>query len=88
MRMKAFNLSRIDKEYDIALQAWMNSQATATKTTGSGKNQKTESVYEDFKDFFDYEKKLKEIKGLKTKGLNTKEKRMAKIAASVNLKGG
>ncbi len=87
MLMKAFNLSRIDREYDIALQAWMNHQVTATKTTGSGKNQKTESVYKEFKDFFDYEKRIQELDGPK-KVISLKERRMARIAASVNSKGG
>lgn len=87
MRMKAFNLSRIDKEYDMHLQAWLNNQATATKTTGSGKNQKTESVYKGFNDFFDYEKKLQEVDG-PSRAITEKEQRMAGIAASINSKGG
>lgn len=86
--MKAFNLARIDKEYDIALQAWMNHQATATKTTGTGKNQKTVSVYNGFNDFFDYEKKLKEVEQPNNRGLSEKEKRMARTAAILNAKGG
>lgn len=88
MRMKAFNLARIDKEYDIAMQAWMNHQATATKSTGSGKNAKTVSVYDSFKDFFDYEKKLKEVEEPETRGLSDIEKRMARAAAILNAKGG
>lgn len=87
MRMRAFNLSRIDKKYDIALQAWMNNQATATKTTGSDKNQKTEPIYKEFKDFFDYEKKIQELDG-PSRIMTEKEQRMARIAASVNAKGG
>lgn len=87
MRMRAFNLARIDKEYDIALQAWLNNQATATKTTGTGKSQKTESVYKGFQDFFDYERKLKEVDG-PSRTLTEKEQRMARIAASTNSKGG
>jgi len=83
--MRAFNLARIDKEYDIALQAWLNNQATATKTTGSGKNQKTESVYKGFQDFFDYEKKLQEVDG-PSLTITEKEQRMARIAAKINKK--
>lgn len=81
--MRAFNLARIDKQYDIAMQAWMNNQATATETKGSGKNQKTVSVYKDFKDFFDYEKQIKSIDG-PVQTLSEKEKRMARIAAELN----
>lgn len=88
MRMKAFNFARIDKEYDMHLQAWLNHQATATKTTGTGKSQKTESIYNGFKDFFDYEKKLKEVEKPKSRGLSEKEKQMAKAAAILNAKGG
>lgn len=86
--MKAFHLARIDKEYDIALQAWLNHQAKATKTTGSGKNQKTMSVYKSFTDFFDYEKKIKEVKEPKSHSLTEKEKRMVETAAILNAKGG
>lgn len=87
MRMKAFNFARIDKEYDIALQAWMNHQATATETKGSGKNQKTVSVYKKFEDFFDYDKRLQQIES-PDRQLSEKEKRMAKAAAILNAKGG
>ncbi len=88
MRMKAFNLARIDREYDIALQAWMNHQATATRTIGAGKNQKTESVYKNFKDFFDYENKLREVEETKNNKLSERERNIAKAAAILNAKGG
>lgn len=88
MRMKAFNLAQVDKEYDIALQAWMNHQVTATKTIGTGKNQKTESIYKGFNDFFDYKKKLRALEEPNQRGLSEKEKRMARSAAILNMKGG
>jgi len=80
-------LARIDKEYDIALQAWMNHQATATETKGSGKNQKTVSVYKKFEDFFDYDKRLQDLES-PVRRLSQKERRMAKAAAILNAKGG
>lgn len=84
MRMKAFRLAQVDKERDMALQAWMNHQVTATKTTGSGKNQKTVSVYKDFESFFDYEKRLKEIEKPKKSRLSPKQRKLAHIATKLN----
>lgn len=88
MRMNAFNLAQIDKEHDMAKQAWMNHQVTATKTSGSGKNQKTEPVYKNFKDFFDYEKKLREVDGEQNHKLSKRQRRMVRTAAILNAKGG
>jgi len=85
--MKAFNLARVDKEYDMAMQAWLNHQVTATKTEGAGKSQKQVPIYKKFEDFFDYKKRLEEIEKPIRK-LNSKEKRMAKAAAILNAKGG
>lgn len=84
MRMKAFRLAQIDKEHDVAIQAWMNHQVTATKTIGSGKNQRTEPVYKNFKDFFDYEKRLKEIEKPKKSRLSPKQRKLAHIATKLN----
>lgn len=54
--MKAYKLKQIDKLYYIHRTAYENQRAKATKK--QGKN--FVSVYKSFKDFFDYEKELKE----------------------------
>ena len=57
LRMKAYQLSRVDREYELHLQAWLNQQARATKSKGK----KTVSVFSTFNDFFNYEERVNEI---------------------------
>ena len=57
LRMKAYQLSRVDREYELHLQAWLNQQAQATKSKGK----KTVSVFRTFNDFFNYEERVNEI---------------------------
>lgn len=57
--MTAQQLRSIDESYQIHLQAWVNQQAKATK--GKGKNIK--SAYNNFKDFFDYDKQREKVIG-------------------------
>lgn len=84
-RMKAYNLSKIDKEYDMHLQAWINREINMKKQ--QGKN--TVYVYKEFKDFFDYEKRLNEIEREKEESnLTEHERSLAHIASSLNKKGG
>lgn len=87
--MKAFNLSRVDKEYDMHLQAWLNSQVDATKNIGSDKNPKEQRVFKKFDDFFNYKGRLSEVEGTKdSKQLNNHQKKLANIAVIANKKGG
>lgn len=79
-RMKAHSLSRVDKEYDLHLQAWLNEQVGATKK--QGKN--SVPLYKNFKDFFDYNKAIETIKGAESSSLSDEHKRMARIAANLN----
>lgn len=58
--MYSFNLREIDKEQDIHLLAWQINQAQATKKKGN----KTVPYFNNFNDFFNYEKR---INGLKPK---------------------
>lgn len=51
-----------------------------------GKNQV--SLYKDFKDFFDYEKRIADVEKPKAKPLNEEHKRLARLAAKINSKGG
>lgn len=79
MQMRAYNLKRVDKEYDIHLQAWLNHAATATKEQGK----KVVSVYKDFQDFFDYKKRLRELE-TPTKRTEPHLIRLAQIAKKAN----
>lgn len=80
MRMKAFQLERIDKEYDMHLSAWLNHAVTATKE----QNKKQVPVYKKFEDFFNYKKRIEEIEGKKQSKITPQMRRMAQIAAKVN----
>lgn len=51
LRIKAYELRQLDKEYMIALEAWQNNEVQAKKKEGK----KFVPVYRRFKDFFDYE---------------------------------
>lgn len=78
--MKAYELARVDKEYDMHLQAWLNEQVGATKEQGS----KTIPLYKTFDKFFDYKKAVEAILGPEVKQVNSQHKRMAQIAAKLN----
>jgi len=56
LRMAASRLRRLDRQYEIHLQAWANQQAKATKKNGK-------PFYVTFKEFFDYEEEEKRILG-------------------------
>lgn len=77
-RMHAYTLSQVDKERDMHMQAWLNQQVTATK----GKDAKP--AYRKFEDFFDYDKRIKELTGKK---VNNRDKRMAQAFKRIG-KGG
>ncbi len=57
MRMKASDLRRVDREYEIHLQAWANWNVQATKKSGK----KRVPVFKIFKQFFDYRKAEAEV---------------------------
>lgn len=78
LRMKAYRLGEVDKEYYIYLQAWTNSNVQATKKQGKDK---IVPVFQTFKQFFDYEKRLEEAFG--GCGDNEQEKRLKSIAVKV-----
>lgn len=48
LRMTAYRLKQIDKQYLISFAAWQNREIKASKEDG-------EYIYQDFKKFFDYE---------------------------------
>ena len=80
-RMHAYQLNRIDHEYDMHLQAWINHRVTATTEKGK-------PVYKKFKDFYDYESNLKKIEKPTSKQITNKQKSMAQIAAKINSERG
>lgn len=57
--LKAYELRKLDEEHMIHLQAWANVRAKATKKVGKA----FKSVYKNFKQFFDFEKRENEILG-------------------------
>ena len=78
--MKAYQLNRIDREYDMHLQAWLGVQAGSTKESGK----KTVPVFKSFKEFFDYEKRISEVRESRQGKLKPKYSRMVQIASKVN----
>lgn len=74
IRMKAYWLKSVDREYEIHLQAWTNWNVQAMKQ--QGKNKRV-PVFRTFKQFFDYEKQLKMINGSTSK--NKKNQAIAEI---------
>ena len=59
IRLKAYELKQVDKDYDIHLQAWSNWNVQAMKESGK----KRVPVFKTFKQFFDYEKRIKDVLG-------------------------
>lgn len=78
--MKAYALKQIDKEHDMHRQAWLNVQAGSRKTQGD----KEVSVYKHFKDFYDYDKRIKEVSGQKASTVTNQMRRMAQAAKRIN----
>lgn len=58
MKMKAHRLMQVDREYEIHRQAWENWNVQAMKK--QGKNKRV-PVFKKFVQFFDYEKRIKEV---------------------------
>lgn len=79
-RIKAYKLQQVDKEYAMSLQAWKNQQVTATKE----QNKKQVPVYKEFKQFFDYEKRIAELLNLHPPQATREQRRLAEIAKQLN----
>lgn len=80
MQMKAYALKRVDKEHDMHQQAWLIVQAGSRKTQGD----KEVSAYKNFKAFYDYDKRIKEVSGQKTSAVTNQMRRMAQAAKRIN----
>lgn len=52
LRMKAYQLKRVDHMYDIHMQAWANNMASQRRKNGR-------PVYRRFEQFFDYKRAVK-----------------------------
>lgn len=74
LRLEAYQLSKLDRREELALQAWYNQQVQATT---KGKHPKP--VYKKFKKFFDREEQEKEIKRTFGDDYVDKSKKQAKI---------
>ena len=76
--MRAHRLQGIDKEYEVHLQAWANYTVQATRRQGKDK---VVPIYKTFKQFFDYEKYVKEAMGVSKS--RVQEERLRKVALRV-----
>ena len=81
--MKAYTLTKLDRERDIWLNAFATNVATGTKQVGK----KTVALYPKFKDLFDYDKYEKEILGTKEVKVD-KNARMKRMILEANKEGG
>ena len=61
--MKSKELEMVDEEYRIHLQAYLNMSAQAKKRVGK----KVKPVYTKFTKFYDYQKSLDRVMGVKRK---------------------
>lgn len=61
--MKSKELQMVDDQYYLHLQAYLNMKARARKRVGK----KQRMVYTKFEKFFDYEKEVNEVLGIKKK---------------------
>ena len=61
--MKSKELKIVDKQYEIHLQAYLNMSAQARRQAGK----KLKPVYTKFDKFFDYQKQLDRVMGIKKK---------------------
>ena len=76
--MKAKELQMVDDQYYLHLQAYLNMTAQAKKQVGK----KQRMVYTKFSNFFDYQKELDRVMGIK------KQSKFDKLAEFINKKEG
>lgn len=65
LRMEAYLLQKVDREYELHLQAWLNNQVKAEKKSGKS----SKPVFKQFDDFFDYEERIAEVQGKKKESI-------------------
>lgn len=81
-RMYAYRLHQVDERQKMHQQAWLNHQVTMTK----GQGDKQVPAFKSYKDFFDYDKEIKEIEKdlLGSKKISDKMRKLAHIAKRAN----
>lgn len=70
LRMEAYNLKQVEKQYDSATSAWMNRNAQAFDKDGN-------AVFTDFNNFFDKQEAIDQVRSTfepDYKPLNSKSK--------------
>lgn len=55
LRMEAYNLQQVEKQYDAASQAWMNRNAQAFDKDGN-------AIFTEFVDFFDQDEAIDKVR--------------------------
>lgn len=55
LRMESYELQETDRQFNMALQAWLNTAVQAVDKDGK-------SIYKDFDDFFDYIKQINKVR--------------------------
>ena len=78
--MKAYELRKIDKTYNVHMQAWLNRLVDSTEKKGK----EEVPVYKTFKDFFDYEAELKKVGNPENEKASPRMKKLARLASKVN----
>lgn len=78
LRLKAAELKRLDKSYDIHSQAWANQKSKALNNSGK------KSAYKSFKDFFNFEKQENEILGVSKKDTRKKDPKLEALLMKAN----
>lgn len=79
LRLEAFKIRQIEEERRVASQAWNNERVKATK--GSPKHPKR--VYREFKDFFDTQKAIDEVRAAFEPGYQVAEEESKKNVGAV-----
>lgn len=54
LRLKAYKLRMVDRDFEIHEQAWMNREVKAEKKSGKGRK----PIYRRFDEFFNYKKRI------------------------------
>lgn len=81
LRMKAYQLKRLDQEFEINLLAWQINQAGAQDKNGK-------PHFRRFSDFFDYQKKEQKILGTRSEDKILQNKDFSNLLMKSNRKGG
>ena len=76
--MKAYNLERVEKEYEMHQQAWLNQIVQAQEKVGK----EYKPLYKSFDEFYDYEERKKEVVKPKPK-VDKRYNHLVKVAENI-----